>query len=45
MRGDRARVETEVATAVAVSWNPFVKSKTSAVATTSTISTVDVTSP
>ena len=27
MRGDSARVETEVATAFAVSWKPFVKSK------------------
>src|SRR4051795_5493835 len=26
-RGDSARVETDVATALAVSWNPFVKSK------------------
>ena len=30
-RGVSARVETEVATAFAVSWKPFVKSKTSAV--------------
>jgi hypothetical protein len=30
-RGLNARVETEVATAFAVSWNPFVKSKKSAV--------------
>ena len=29
-RGDSARVETEVATAFAVSWKPFVKSKPSA---------------
>jgi ubiquitin C-terminal hydrolase len=33
-RGDIARVEMAVATAFAVSWNPFVKSKASAVATT-----------
>ena len=33
-RGDIARVEIEVATAFAVSWKPFVKSKASAVATT-----------
>ena len=33
-RGDSARVEIEVATALAVSWNPLVKSKASAVATT-----------
>jgi hypothetical protein len=30
VRGESARVETEVATALAVSWNPFVKSKPSA---------------
>ncbi len=30
IRGESARVETEVATAFAVSWKPFVKSKTSA---------------
>src|SRR4051794_38623847 len=35
-RGDMARVETDVATALAVSWNPFVKSNASAVATTMT---------
>ena len=29
-RGDSARVETEVATAFAVSWKPFVKSNASA---------------
>ena len=34
--GGIARVEIEVATTFAVSWNPFVKSKTSAVATTIT---------
>src|SRR3954471_19393104 len=32
--GGSARVEIEVATTLAVSWNPFVKSKASAVATT-----------
>ena len=35
-RGGIARVEMEVATTFAVSWNPFVKSKISAVATTIT---------
>src|SRR3954468_10582313 len=30
IRGDSARVDSEVATAFAVSWKPFVKSKTSA---------------
>src|SRR4051794_21724077 len=34
MRGGRARVEIDVATTFAVSWNPFVKSNASAVATT-----------
>src|SRR6478752_5172570 len=38
-RGDSARVETEVATAFAVSWKPFVKSKASASTTTPTRST------
>ena len=33
-RGDIARVDTLVAIAFAVSWNPFVKSKKSATATT-----------
>ena len=33
-RGGIARVEIEVATALAVSWKPFVKSKASAVPTT-----------
>ncbi len=33
-RGDSARVEIEVATALAVSWKPFVKSNASAVPTT-----------
>jgi hypothetical protein len=37
-RGESARVETEVATAFAVSWKPFVKSKTSATATVMTSS-------
>ena len=36
VRALRARVETEVATAFAVSWNPFVKSKASAIATIAT---------
>src|SRR5919108_2259471 len=36
MRGAMARVEIEVATTLAVSWNPFVKSKARAVATTMT---------
>src|ERR671930_2438049 len=35
-RGDSARVETEVATAFAVSWKPFVKSKPSATAIVTT---------
>src|SRR6266542_2849089 len=35
-RGESARVETEVATAFAVSWNPFVKSNPSATTTTTT---------
>ena len=34
--GDSARVETEVATAFAVSWKPFVKSKPSATTMTTT---------
>ncbi len=38
-RGERARVETEVATAFAVSWKPLVKSKNSATTTTTTSST------
>ena len=33
-RGDSARVEIDVATALAVSWKPFVKSNASAVPTT-----------
>ena len=37
-RGVSARVDTEVATALAVSWNPFVKSKPSATTTTRTSS-------
>src|SRR3954454_7237338 len=36
LRGDIARVETDVAIALAVSWNPFVKSNASAVTTTMT---------
>ena len=36
IRGESARVETEVATAFAVSWNPLVKSKPSATTTTTT---------
>src|ERR671936_828966 len=39
IRGVSARVPTEVATAFAVSWKPFVKSKPSAIATTTTSST------
>src|ERR1700751_3102474 len=35
-RGESARVETEVATAFAVSWNPFVKSNASATTTVTT---------
>ena len=37
-RGDSARVETEVATAFAVSWKPFVKSNASAKTTVMTSS-------
>jgi hypothetical protein len=36
VRGASARVEIEVATALAVSWKPFVKSNASAVTTTMT---------
>src|SRR3954452_22011987 len=36
VRGDIARVDTDVAIAFAVSWNPFVKSNASAVTTTIT---------
>ena len=36
--GESARVETEVATAFAVSWKPFVKSKASATTTVMTSS-------
>src|ERR671934_2394937 len=36
IRGVTARVPTDVAIAFAVSWNPFVKSKPSAIATTAT---------
>src|SRR5919112_315649 len=39
VRGDIARVDTEVAIAFAVSWKPLVKSKASAVATTITRTT------
>src|SRR5919204_5909676 len=42
-RGDMARVETEVAIALAVSWKPLVKSKASAVATTMTRTTSELT--
>src|SRR5690348_17416046 len=35
-RGESARVETDVATAFAVSWNPFVKSNASATTMTTT---------
>ena len=38
--GCSARVETDVATALAVSWKPFVKSNASAIATTTTSSAV-----
>src|SRR3954447_14057626 len=44
MFGGRARVEIEVATTLAVSWKPFVKSKASAVAMTSTKSRSESTS-
>ena len=37
-RGDMARVDTDVATAFAVSWKPFVKSKPSATTITMTSS-------
>ena len=40
VRGLSARVDTEVATALAVSWKPFVKSKASAIAITTTSSAV-----
>ncbi len=40
-RGESARVETEVATAFAVSWNPFVKSNASATTMTTTRSVTD----
>ncbi len=39
-RGESARVEIDVATAFAVSWNPFVKSKPSATMTTTTSRTL-----
>ena len=40
-RGESARVETEVATAFAVSWKPFVKSNASATTTVMTSSVID----
>src|SRR4029079_3546215 len=40
LRGESAFVETEVATALAVSWKPFVKSKPRATTTTTTRRTV-----
>ena len=43
-RGDIARVETEVAIALAVSWKPLVKSNARAVATTMTRTTSELTS-
>jgi hypothetical protein len=43
-RGDIARVETEVAMALAVSWKPLVKSNTRAVATTMTRTRSELTS-
>jgi hypothetical protein len=43
IRGGSARVEIEVATTLAVSWKPLVKSKTSAVATTITTMTSEST--
>ena len=43
-RGDIARVETEVAIALAVSWKPLVKSNASAVTTTMTRMTSELTS-
>src|SRR5215203_1594399 len=44
IRGDSARVEIEVATTLAVSWKPFVKSNARAVATTMTRITSSLTS-
>ena len=44
-RGESARVETEVATAFAVSWNPFVKSNPSATTTTTTSRTSPLACP
>ena len=41
-RGESARVETEVATAFAVSWKPFVKSKPRATTTTTTSRTLSM---
>ena len=43
-RGDIARVETDVAIALAVSWKPLVKSNASAVTTTMTRTTSELTS-
>ena len=43
-RGERARVDTEVAIAFAVSWKPLVKSKASAVPTTIQRTTSECTS-
>src|SRR3954469_6426722 len=43
-RGESARVDTEVAIALAVSWNPLVKSKASAVPTTIQRTTSECTS-
>ena len=43
-RGDMARVETDVAIALAVSWKPLVKSNASAVTTTMTRTTSELTS-
>src|SRR5919204_6760109 len=45
IRGESARVETEVATAFAVSWKPFVKSKPSATTTTTQTKMVSIRSP
>src|SRR5438876_688441 len=44
-RGESARVETEVATALAVSWNPLVKSKPSATTTTTQTNSAFIGSP
>ena len=42
MRGESARVETEVAMALAVSWKPLVKSNASAMTTIVTSSAIQV---